>query len=204
MKKFLFLTALAGLICFSACKDSDSDPLFQSHDQNEMMGLMHEMAAEMDAMIPTNDPDHDWAMMMRAHHQGATDMANLELQKGDDATLRMLATEIIATQQAEIAELTAFLTGHTPHLSKPEFTQKMMEHMEHSGKDKDLQVLTGDTDYDFASLMMVHHESGIKTSEMLLKYGEDAETRQLAEQIIAGQKAEVGELQNWLLAHKPY
>ena len=71
-------------------------------------------------------------MMMRAHHQGTTDMANLELQKGDEAILRTMATEMMAKQQAEIAELTAFLSGHTPHLSKPEFAQKMMENMEHT------------------------------------------------------------------------
>ena len=111
---------------------------------------------------------------------------------------------MISKQQAEIAALTTFIDNHTPHLSKPEFTQKMMEHMEHSGKDKDLQALTGDTDHDFAALMFVHHESGIKMAELLLEYGEDTETRQLAEQVIADQKQDVSELQDWLLNNKPF
>ncbi|HOY03945.1 MAG TPA: DUF305 domain-containing protein [Saprospiraceae bacterium] len=202
MKNLIFLIASIGVFGFPSCKDNDSE--FQAHDENEMMGLMHDMMAVMDNMTPTNDPDQDWAMMMRAHHQGAISMANLELQKGDDAALRDMATEMINKQQAEIATLTAYLNSHTPHLSKPEFTQKMMEHMEHSEKDKDLQALTGDTDHDFAAMMFVHHESGIKMAELLLEYGEDNETRQLAEQVKEDQKQEVSELQDWLLNNKPY
>lgn len=62
MKKLLFLPALLGLLWLTACKDADGDgiSLFQSHDENEIMSLMHVMAAEMDAMTPTNDPDQDW------------------------------------------------------------------------------------------------------------------------------------------------
>ena len=203
MKNLIFLIVSIGFLGFASCKD-DNNSDFQTHDENEMMALMHDMMAVMDNMTPTNDPDEDWAMMMRAHHLGAIDMANLELQKGDDTTLRNMATEMISKQQAEIAASTTFIDNHTPHLSKPEFTQKMMEHMEHSGKDKDLQALTGDTDHDFAALMFVHHESGIKMAELLLEYGEDTETRQLAEQVIADQKQDVSELQDWLLNNKPF
>lgn len=49
------------------------------------------------------NPDIDFAVMMIAHHQGAIDMAKVELRYGTDSRLRRLAQEIIVTQQSEIA-----------------------------------------------------------------------------------------------------
>jgi uncharacterized protein (DUF305 family) len=48
------------------------------------------------------NPDHDFAAMMIPHHQGAIDMAKVELLHGKDPVLRRLAQEIIVTQQQEI------------------------------------------------------------------------------------------------------
>jgi len=51
---------------------------------------------------PTNDPDRDFAAMMIPHHQGAIDMAKVELIYGRDPVLRRLAEGIIVEQQQEI------------------------------------------------------------------------------------------------------
>jgi uncharacterized protein (DUF305 family) len=40
---------------------------------------------------------------MIPHHQGAVEMAKVELRFGTDPRLRRLAQEIVVTQQAEIA-----------------------------------------------------------------------------------------------------
>jgi uncharacterized protein (DUF305 family) len=51
----------------------------------------------------TGNPDHDFASSMIPHHQGAVDMAKIELLYGSDPILRRIAQEIIVTQQQEIA-----------------------------------------------------------------------------------------------------
>jgi uncharacterized protein (DUF305 family) len=51
----------------------------------------------------TGDADRDFARMMIPHHQGAIDMALVELRYGKDDRLKRLAQEIIVTQQQEIA-----------------------------------------------------------------------------------------------------
>jgi hypothetical protein len=51
----------------------------------------------------TGDADRDFARMMIPHHQGAIDMALVELRYGKDKRLRRLAQSIIVEQQQEIA-----------------------------------------------------------------------------------------------------
>ena len=66
------------------------------------MDSMQTMTMNMD-MKPTGHPDQDFVRMMLPHHQGAVDMARIELQYGKDPMLRRLATDIIKAQNKEIA-----------------------------------------------------------------------------------------------------
>jgi len=69
---------------------------------SQMMHAMDRMDAGMMAAKPTGDPDRDFAAMMIPHHQGAVDMAKLQLIYGRDPVLRRLAQAIIVEQQQEI------------------------------------------------------------------------------------------------------
>ena len=69
---------------------------------SQMMQAMDRMDSAMMAAKPTNDPDRDFAAMMIPHHQGAIDMAKVELIHGRDPVLRRLAEGIIVEQQQEI------------------------------------------------------------------------------------------------------
>ena len=74
--------------------------------QAYMLG-MEKMNRDMGAAM-TGDADRDFVSMMIPHHQGAIDMAKVELQFGRNPMLRQMSEEIIKAQEAEIAEMKAW------------------------------------------------------------------------------------------------
>ena len=87
----------------------------------DMKSMMKNNDDKMASMKMTGNADVDFAMMMRAHHQGAIDMAQAELRDGKNAEMRKLATNIIAAQKKEIAQFDKFLVKNgqpAPAMSK--------------------------------------------------------------------------------------
>jgi uncharacterized protein (DUF305 family) len=60
----------------------------------------------------TGDADRDFVSHMAPHHQGAIDMAQVELKYGKDPTLRQLAARIVAAQRDEIALMERWQKAH--------------------------------------------------------------------------------------------
>jgi len=66
---------------------------------------------------PSGNPDRDFAVMMRAHHQEGVDMANLEIAHGKSVKLKAIARRIVKDQQREILELDRWTARHDLKLS---------------------------------------------------------------------------------------
>jgi uncharacterized protein (DUF305 family) len=201
MKRKLLLTGFISTIIFSACKKDDGYNL-QTHDSNKMMSLMHQMMNKMDTMPKTNDPEIDFSRMMKIHHQGAIDMANLELQEGKDDSLKRTAKKIMNEQQSEIQQFNSILATIVVDNSDPTFTMEQMENMKKGGKAADVQLITGDVDNDFATLMIVHHQGAIDNASAYLHHGNHAQLKTMANNIITAQIKEINELADWLKANK--
>ena len=63
---------------------------------------------------------------------------------------------------------------------------------------------TGDPDIDFLAMMIPHHAGAVAMARAMLQHGRDPVTRQLAQEIIAGQTVEIEGMQRRLaLLHQP-
>jgi uncharacterized protein (DUF305 family) len=214
MKKYLLLMSLAA---FLSC-DSDNSNTANSLDssshnhetstdnnaanaQNPMMAMhtaMSGMMQQMKNMKPTGDPDYDFAMMMKHHHQGAIDMAKAELNGGTDETMKQKAQQIIDDQQNEINQFDRFLQGTKPSGSS-DFGQRSMSMMTDMNN---MKMEGGSLDAMFASMMIPHHEDAVKMANEYLKAGTNEDIKKIARNIIQTQPKEVQEFQKWLRDHK--
>jgi uncharacterized protein (DUF305 family) len=101
----LALALAAMLPAFAFSQDNGQAAMKAYMDAN------HRMMTGMD-MKMSGDPDQDFVMMMIPHHQGAIDMAKVELQYGKDPKLRAMAEAIVKAQEEEIAEMKAWQQAH--------------------------------------------------------------------------------------------
>ena len=98
---------------------SAAEQAFLNDNEAAMAKMMTEMAAK-----PSGDIDRDFAAMMIPHHQGAIDMAVIELRDGKNEQLRRIAQEIIVDQMQELAAMKLAL-GEPATETTPAPTQSM-------------------------------------------------------------------------------
>ncbi|MDF7667480.1 DUF305 domain-containing protein [Orbaceae bacterium ESL0727] len=77
--------------------------------QKELVKSMGAMHAAMSKSLTYADADKAFAVGMTAHHEGAIEMAKIELKYGKDPEMRKLAEQIIKAQGPEIDEMKAWL-----------------------------------------------------------------------------------------------
>lgn len=76
------------------------------------MQSMQKMNRDMRSKRMTGNADADFARMMAAHHQGAIDMARVELQYGKDPDLKAMAQKMVDDQTKEVQQLQDWLKQH--------------------------------------------------------------------------------------------
>ena len=79
---------------------------------------------------------------------------------------------------------------------------QMMESMSQGMEKMKSMPMSGNTDKDFATMMRMHHENGIRMAEVEVKNGKDAKMKQMAQKIIESQRKEIKEFDDWLAKNK--
>lgn len=168
-----------------------------------------------------NAADVSFAQGMIPHHRQAVEMSRLAADRADGADVRELAEEIERAQAPEIEQLSGWLTewgedvpadgadghgtddghgmddadghgmadGHAGSMPGMLDDAAMAELAEASGAEFDRR---------FLELMIEHHEGAVAMSRSQLKEGAHDPARELAEEIIATQQAEIDRMERLL------
>jgi uncharacterized protein (DUF305 family) len=107
---FAFWVLLAYALWLSAISTVPSSVSARKADA-DLDKSMERMHAEMQKVHYSGNTDADFASLMVPHHQGAVQMAEVELQFGSNPRLRRLAEEMIATQQSDIDVMKRVIRG---------------------------------------------------------------------------------------------
>ncbi|MFJ8961865.1 DUF305 domain-containing protein [Lentzea sp. NPDC102401] len=152
-----------------------------------------------------NQQDVKFAQDMIAHHQQALDMAAMIPAKSTNPKVTDLGKRIAAAQDPEIRTMTEWLAkwGATPATSMPG-----MDHGSGHGSmpgmmtAEEMAKLNGATGTEFErtwlDMMIKHHQGAVEMAEVQQEKGSDAGAKQLAQDVIAAQQAEITEMQNLL------
>ena len=163
------------------------------------------LAQQLDTVHRDGCWDEDFARLMTVHHAGAQRLAAVEIAQGKDSTLRALAQHVLKGHERDNHVLTLALTRQPP---------KGQEYRPGNAKDLFVRRMAaalaplrqppptpGPFDADFATLMQVHHQTGVALAQVELAFGKDAELKEAARRIVRDEQAEVKQYQRWLKAH---
>lgn len=150
----------------------------------------------------TGDPDIDFLKGMIPHHQGAVDMAKVQLEYGQDGTLKRFTQRVIREQAREIRfmkinlETLQLERGAQPY-ADPQAIKAYEIVNENMHREMNM-ALSGQADKDFVKGMIPHHEGAVAMAKVVLEYGTDPNARRLAYDIINAQESEIYWMKNWL------
>jgi uncharacterized protein (DUF305 family) len=157
---------------------------------------------------PAEDsPEAGFARDMMVHHAQAVQMAEIVGDKTQSAPMRLLASDIALTQQAQIGMMQGWLevwglpiTGTEPAMSwMGHPIEGLMPGMATPDEIDRLSKLPPDrADVLFLRLMINHHRAAIPMAEAIDKRTEEPYVGQLAESIEISQRAEIENMEAML------
>ena len=145
----------------------------------------------------SDDADVAFAAQMVPHHEAAIEMAKLAQQKAEHPEITQLANNIVETQSSEIETLNSIHDRLTKGSDSGDESMGMSDSM--MGMDMDMAALeTADPfDREFIDQMIPHHQGAMRMAYAVLENGEDQETKDLANAVIAAQSKEIAQMNSW-------
>ena len=172
----------------------------------------------------TTSAEAGFARDMREHHTQAVDMSVTLRDETDNEELRLLAYDIMMTQQSQAGQMLGWLAEWRLPTTSPEPQMTWMTRPPLTGTDAHshgtmsahtagdpmpglatneqmtkLKSLTGvEAERYFLTLMIAHHKGGIEMAEAVLDRSTERVVTQLATGIVKSQSAELELMQNLL------
>ncbi|MDH6282953.1 uncharacterized protein (DUF305 family) [Prescottella agglutinans] len=155
---------------------------------------------------PHNTADVAYVQMMIPHHEQAVEMAELVPSRSSNPDVVALAAQIEQAQAPEIEQMEGWLKawGEPAMPMTSAHGMPAMPGMEGgSGHGmmtaEQMQALENakgpDFDRMWLEMMIEHHQGAVAGSEQILTTGQSEQVRQLAQQIVSSQQAEIAQME---------
>ncbi|CAL9328361.1 hypothetical protein SUDANB105_00019 [Streptomyces sp. enrichment culture] len=154
-----------------------------------------------------NQADVDFAQGMIPHHRQAVMMADMAETRASSSDVKALAEEIKKAQEPEIATMSAWLTAWGEEIPRGMDGMDGMDHGDASSmpgmmNDQQMNDMRGASgkafDTMFLTQMIKHHEGAITMAETEKREGAYGPAKELADDIITAQKAEITHMREML------
>ena len=187
--KPLIITAVAAIILAGAGSYTYSNRLSHNDMNNPMSSTGHSMAMTNLLKAQTGDAyDKMFIVMMSEHHAGAVAMAKLVEKDGKHAAVRLLATNIIAAQTKELADMKLWSANWGYAYSEPDSGAV-------AAMTVNMRGLSGDElDQQFLSEMTAHHNDAIDMAVLSPTRANHEEIKALSVNVISSQSTEIFEM----------
>lgn len=127
---------------------------------------------------------------------GGTHAADAAGHDDTKSTRKAIARKTIDDSQKDYRDPEAFLSKHPTHAqAQSDFSKKAMDMMS-SSPDMD-KGMSGDTDRQFAAVMILHHQKGIDVAREYLKSATAPETKKAAHSTIKSNEDGIKKLKAW-------
>jgi uncharacterized protein (DUF305 family) len=156
-------------------------------------GSEEETTTQSQAEAPGNPTDRAFAAEMVPHHRSAVEMATIAESEGTSRFVKLLAADIIRTQNAEIDQLRR--VDKTLAEAGVEKGELGMGHQMSSMEDAEMLRGAKPFDKKFIEMMVPHHEDAIDMAQVELDKGANPEFKRLAQDIINAQQREINQMQ---------
>lgn len=184
--------AAATVLVLSACGNGDGG----AGSMGGMSGMSSSgSSSSTSGTAEQNEADVAFATAMIPHHQQAVQMADMALKQASTQPVKDLATKIKSAQDPEIQTMSAWLKAWGKPV--PTGMSGSMGGMSMDGmmSDQEMNDLAKSTDVAFdrmwLTMMIKHHQGAVKMAQTEVSNGQNVDAKQLAQQIIEAQNAEI-------------
>lgn len=201
-KSIFYITVL--LVCvFASLGFSKKNSIVYKDDNikkylNEQNSEMSTMMEDMKNIKHTGDPAIDFLYGMIPHHKAAIEMSESLLKYGgENAEIKKIAENIITNQSKEIEEMKDMIKRMelNPNVDEKKEQDYLKEYKNLFNKHNNNDISNvNSVDKAFAMEMIKHHEMAVSMSEIVLKYTDNKDVVDLAQNIIESQKDEIKQM----------
>lgn len=185
---------------------SGSASAVTAQKDDELSGVLKDIYSQVKAIKLTNDPEYDYSSVMSTFLGGAVSLSQKEISIGKDNTMKDLAKRTGRRIKNEISDFNKAKDKQASEKQKEHgsgiTTSILFRAMDLMMERLKSYSPTGDFDYDFASILVIYHQTAIDLCYAFLENSIDSELTKSAKKLIYEDEQNIEQMLQWKAKRK--